>query len=138
MSDLNRKRKNASLIILATVFGNAMVAATPKDNIDLAKQIFLTVSNVAMCMWIWDIYFEEHLYQKKIKSIFLELFFVIMVSAITAYIMSKAITVFSNDLIQWLGTLGWAAIGAIAALAASLLGFAWVFYCDDLYQNTKQ
>lgn len=135
MKNLTRKRKQSCFVILAIVFGSAVVAAAPKVNLDSAKQIFLTVADVAMCMAIWDIYFEESLYQKKIKSILLELFFVVMVSAITAFIASKGITVLSSKLIPASGLVGWGIIGAIAALTTSLLGIAWTFYCDDIYQN---
>lgn len=120
---------------MATVFGSALVAAAPKTNLDSAKQIFLTVTDVAMCMMIWDIYFGENLYQKNIKSIFLELLFVILVIAITAYIISKGLTVLGDQLVVWLGMIGWGVIGVMAALAACLLGVAWTFYCDDLYKN---
>ena len=132
--NLTEKRKQSCLIILATVFGSTAVAAAPKVNLTLAKQIFLTVADVAMCMTIWDIYFGENLYRKNLRAIFLELFFVIMLSGITAYTASKGITVLSNRLIS-LGALGWGMIGAIAALMASLLGIVWTFYCDDLYRN---
>jgi hypothetical protein len=135
MKNLAQKRKQSCLVILATVFGSAVVAAAPKVNPDSLKEIFLTVADVAMCMVIWDIYFQENLYQKKLKSILLELFFVIMVSAITAYITSRGITVLSDQLIPSLGKMGWVVIGAIAALTVSLLGIAWTFYCDDLYKN---
>ncbi len=135
---LSKKRKKVILIILATVCGSATVAATPKDNLDVAKQVFLTISDVAMCMLIWDIYFQENLYKKNIKSILLELFFVIIVSGMTAYMTSKAITVFSVSLIESLGMLGWVIIGAIAALAASLLGIFWGLYCDDLYRSPEK
>jgi hypothetical protein len=135
MRNLTQKRKQSCLIILATVFGSAVVAAAPKANLDTAKQIFLTVTDVAMCMMIWDIYFEENLYQRNITSILLELFFVIILSAITAYIASRGIMAFSDRLIPLMGEVGWGIIGAISALAASLLGFAWTYYCDDLARN---
>jgi hypothetical protein len=135
MNDINRRRKKAFSIVLATVVGSAIVAAAPKVHLDTAKQIFLTIADIAMCMMIWDIYFEEKLYQKNIPSILLELFFVITVSGITSYITSKVILTFSNKLTQWLGVIGWSLTGAIAALAVGLLGIAWVFYCDDLYKN---
>jgi hypothetical protein len=135
MDNITRRRKQSALIILATVVGCAVVAAAPKVNLDSAKQIFLTVADVAMCMVIWDIYFQEKLYQKKIKSIFVELFFVILVSAITAYVTSKGITVLSDSQIAGLGVMRGVIIGAIAGLATTLLGVVWVFYCDDLYKN---
>ncbi len=135
MKNLTQKRKQSCFVILATVFGSGVVAAAPKANLDFAKQIFLTVADVAMCMAIWDIYFEERLYQQKIISILLELFFVIMLSATTAYIVSKGIILLSSKLTLWLGLIGWGMIGAIAVLIVSLLGIAWTFYCDDLYRN---
>lgn len=138
MKNLIKKRKQSCLIILATVFGSTVVAAVPKANLATAKQIFLTVADVAMCMTIWDIYFGENLYRKDIKDIFVELFFVIMLSAVTAYIASKGLIVLSDRLILSLGEFGWGIIGAIAAVTASLLGIVWTFYCDDLYGNEKQ
>jgi hypothetical protein len=135
MKTLTQKRKQSCLIILATVLGSAVVAAAPKTNLDTAKQIFLTVADVAMCMVIWDIYFEENLYQKNITSILVELFCVIILSAITAYIASRGITALGDQLIPWLGAIGWWIMGAIAALAAISLGVAWTFYCDDQYRN---
>lgn len=134
MKNLTKKRKQSCLIILATVFGSTAVAAAPKVNLASAKQIFLTVADVAMCMTIWDIYFGENLYRKNLTAIFLEQFFVIILSAITAYTASKGITVLSDRLIS-LGALGWGIIGAIAAIMASLLGVVWTIYCDDLYRN---
>ena len=135
MNTLSKKRKQSCLIILATVFGSAVVAAAPKANLDYAKKVFLTVVDIAMCMVIWDIYFEENLYQKNITSILLELFGVIILSAITAYIASRGITALGDRLILWLGEMGWWVIGAIAALTASFLGVGWTFYCDDQYRN---
>ena len=135
MSNLNQKRKQAGFVILATVIGSAAVAAAPKTNLDIAKQIFLTVVDVAMCLAIWDIYFQESLYQKRIQSIFVELFFVIIVSAVTAYVASKGIIVLSTKLIPGWGAVGWGVVGITAASIASLLGITWMFYCDDIYRN---
>lgn len=45
----------------------------------------------------------------------LELFFVIVVIAITAYIASKGITVLSSKLTPRLGQIGWWTVGAIAS-----------------------
>lgn len=137
MKSLIQKRKQSTFIILAMVFGSAAVAATPKVNLDSAKQIFLTVANVSMCLAIWDIYFEESLYQKQVKSILLELFFVVVVSSITAFTASKGITILSTKLIPWSGLIDSVIIGSITALIASLLGTAWMFYCDDLYRSRK-
>jgi hypothetical protein len=133
MDDLTQKRQQSCLAILATVFSIALVAAAPKVNPDFVKEIFLT--DVAMCMMIWNIYFQENLYKKNIKSILLELFLVIVVIAITAYITSKGMTVLSSKLTPRLGETGWWILGAIAALVTILLGGAWAFYCDDLYKN---
>lgn len=138
IKNLTQKRKKVFLIIIATVCGSAIVAGTPKVNLDLAKQVFLTIADVTMCMLIWDIYFEKNLYKKNIKSILLELFFVIIVSGITAYVTSKAITVFGDRLIELLGMMGWISIGVISALATILLGTVWGFYCDDLYRNNDK
>jgi hypothetical protein len=135
MSTLSKKRKQSCLVILATVLGSAVVAAVPKTNLDYAKQVFLTVADIAMCMVIWDIYFEENLYQKNITSILLELFGVIILSAITAYIASRGITALGDQLIPSFGAMGWWIIGAIAALTAGFLGVGWTFYCDDQYRN---
>ena len=135
LNNLNQKRKQSGFVILAIVFGSAVVAAAPKVNLDAAKQTFLTVADVTMCLTIWDIYFQESLYKKKIVSIFIELFFVIVVSAITAYVASRGITALSTKLIPDFGFMGWGIVGATAALITCLLGITWTFYCDDIYRN---
>lgn len=131
-----QKRKQSCLVILATVFSSSVVAAAPRVSPDSVKEIFLTIVDVVMCMVIWDIYFQENLYQRNIKSILLELLFVIVVIAITAYIASRGITVLSSKITPGLGIKGWGVIGAIAALVTGLLGTAWAFYCDDLSKNS--
>jgi hypothetical protein len=137
MDDLTQKRQQSCLVIVATVFSIALVAAAPKINPNFVKEIFLTVADVAMCMMIWNIYLQENLYQKNIKSILLELFLVIVVIGITAYITSRGITVLSSKLTPRLGRIGWWIVGAIAALVTAILGIAWTFYCNDLYRNLK-
>ncbi|MEN9520209.1 MAG: hypothetical protein RLZZ381_2797, partial [Cyanobacteriota bacterium] len=72
---------------------------------------------------------------KNITSILLELFGVIILSAITAYIASRGITALGDQLIPSFGAMGWWIIGAIAALTAGFLGVGWTFYCDDQYRN---
>ena len=88
-----------------------------------------------MCLAIWDIYFQESLYKKKIQTIFVELFFVVVVSAITAYVASKGIVILSTKITPEFGFIGWGIVGAIAASFASVLGITWAFYCDDIYRN---
>ena len=78
IDNLMQKRKQSCLVILATVFSSSVVAAAPRVSPDSVKEIFLTIVDVIMCMVIWDIYFQENLYQRNIKSILLELLFVIV------------------------------------------------------------
>lgn len=135
MNNLNQKRKQSGFTILAIVFGSAIVAAAPKVDLNVHKQIFMTVADVTMCLAIWDIYFQENLYKKTIESIFWELSFVVIISAITAYIASRGITVLSTKLVPELGSIGWGIAGVSAATIFSLLGITWTFYCDDIYRN---
>ena len=135
VSILHHKRKQASIAILAAVFGTGVVTATPTPDIEVSKQVFLTIANVAMCAIVWNIYFDEELSKKDIVSILLDLLVVTVISAFTAYVTAKGITTLINDITSWLGVIGWMVIGIIAGLATSLLGIGWASYCDDLYRH---
>lgn len=135
MSSLHHKRKKVFVAILAAVFGTGVVTATPTPNIEISKQVFLTIANVAMCALVWNIYFDEELSKKDIFSILLDLLVVTFISAFTAYVTAKGITALINDVTSWLGVMGWLVIGVIAGSATSLLGVGWASYCDDLYRH---
>jgi hypothetical protein len=133
---VNRKRKRVIVAILAAVSSNSFVAATPGINMEITKQIFLTLANVMMFTIIWDIYFDEQLSQKDAISILQDLLIVTFLSVVTAYIISKGITEIIDNIINWLGIMGWGIVGIIAGLATSIVGITWAFYCDDLYHNS--
>lgn len=135
MSSLHHKRKQVFIAILAAVCGSSVVTATPTPDIEISKQVFLTIADVAMCAIIWNIYFDEELSKKDVISILLDLLVVTVISAVTAYITAKGITALINDVTDWLGLMGWGVIGIIAGLATSLLGVGWASYCDDLYRH---
>lgn len=135
MSSLHHKRKQVFIAILAAVFGSGVVTATPTPNLEISKQVFLTIANVSMCALVWNIYFDEELSKKDIISILLDLLVVTVISAFTAYITAKGITTLINDITSWLGVMGWLVIGIIAGSATSLLGLGWASYCDDLYRH---
>jgi hypothetical protein len=138
VSNLNQKRKRVFVAILAAVCGSGVVIADPTPSIEIPKQIFMTVADVAMCAVIWDIYFDEELSQKDIKSILVELGLITLISVGTAYVTAKAITGLISQLIDGLGSIGWGVAGLIAGLATALLGLAWAFYCDDLYRHPSR
>lgn len=135
MSNLHQKRNRVFLAILVTVSGSGVVTAVPRPDIEIPKQIFLTVADVAMCTIIWDIYFDEELSQKNIKSILLDLLLIAVISVVTAFITAKAITALISQITNWLGSIGWLVAGLIAGVAISLLGVGWAFYCDDIYRH---
>ncbi len=140
MSNLNHRRKKAALAILAAAGGSGVVMAIPIPipSVEIPKQVFMTAANVAMYTVIWDIYFDEELSQKDIKSILLDLSLITLISAGTAYITAKGTTALISDITNWLGAIGWGVAGAIAGSATGLLGLAWTFYCDDLYRNPSR
>lgn len=138
MSSLHQKRKQAALAILAAIGGSGFVAATPTLSMEIPKQIFMTVADIAMCTMIWDIYFDEELSQKDIKSILLELGLIAVVSVVTAFIIARAIIVLIDQLINRLGSIGWGVAGLFAGFITALLGIGWAFYCDDLYRHPSR
>ena len=81
MSNLNLRRKKAALAILAAVGGSGVVMAIPIPNVEIPKQVFMTAANVAMYTVVWDIYFDEELSQKDVKSILLDLSLITLISA---------------------------------------------------------
>ena len=138
MSNLNLRRKKAALAILAAVGGSGVVMAIPMPSVEIPKQVFMTAANVAMYTMIWDIYFDEELSQKNVKSILLDLSLITLISAGTAYVTAKGTTALISDITNWLGAMGWGVAGAIAGSATGFLGLTWTFYCDDLYRNPSR
>lgn len=138
MTQIYSKRKRAIIVILATILGAGIVTATPATNLELFKQMFLTIANVAMCTVLWDIYFDEELSTKDIKSILLELGLISIICAVTAFITAKAVLALLGKFVILMGTLGWVMAGVIASVTTAILGIAWLFYCDDLYRHSNR
>jgi hypothetical protein len=121
MSQIYLKRKRAVIVILATIFAAGIVTVTPAINLELFKQIFLTVADVAMCTVVWDIYFDEELATKDTKSILLELGLISIISAVTAFITAKAVLALLGRLIILVGAFGWVIAGIIASVTTAIL-----------------
>lgn len=136
MSKLNSKRKQVLLAISAAILGNALVAAVPSFKIETIKHLFITLSNVAMFILVWDVYFEEQLSSKSVSSVLQDLLAVTCVSLFTALIISLGIIKTVDRLVGILGSFGWITVGAIAGVATAVLGIVWASYCDDLYRNS--
>jgi hypothetical protein len=137
MSQVKQKRNRARIVILAAAFGTGMVALNQAPGVEVSKQVFITIADVAMCMMLWDTYFDEDLAKKNIQSLLSELLVIILSSIFTSYVLAKGITVSMSYLSNALGSAGWFVSGILAALATSLLGIGWAFYCDDWYQNSQ-
>ncbi|NHC37576.1 hypothetical protein [Scytonema millei] len=137
MSQIYPKRKRATIVILATIFAAGIVTTTPATNLELFKQIFLTVADVAMCTVVWDIYFDEELATKDTKSILLELGLISIICAVTAFITAKAVLALLGRLVILVGAFGWVMAGIVASITTAILGIAWLFYCDDLYRHSN-
>jgi hypothetical protein len=137
IGQVKQKRNKAAIAILAAVVGTGVVTLNPTPDIEVAKQMFITIADVAMCIMLWDIYFDEELSKKTIQSVLSELCLITLSSVFTAYILAKSITVLMNYLIHVLGSAGWGISGVLAGLFTGLLGIGWTFYCDDWYRNSK-
>ena len=136
MNNLNNIRKRVFITILVAILGNALVAAVPSVDIETVKKLFITLTNVAMFILVWDAYFDEKLSQKGIVSILQDLFTITCISLITTLVISKVIVRSVDNLTTILGSKGWIIVGAIAAVATAILGIIWALYCDDLYRNS--
>jgi energy-converting hydrogenase Eha subunit A len=137
ISQVKQKRNKAAIAILAAVVGTGVVTLNPTPNIAIAKQMFITIADVAMCIMLWDIYFDEELSKKTIQSVLSELCLITLSSIFTTYILAKGITALTNYLTQSFGSIGWGISAILAGLFTGLLGLGWTFYCDDWYRNSK-
>jgi hypothetical protein len=117
--------------------GTTVVTANATPSIELSKQVFITIANVAMCIILWDIYFDEELAKKNIGAVLSEYCLITLSSIVTAYIFAKGITAVMNYFVAALGGKGWGVAGLLAGLLTGLLGMGWTFYCDDLYRHPK-
>jgi hypothetical protein len=136
-SQVKQKRSRARIIILAAAFGTGMVALNQAPGVEVSKQVFITIADVAMCIMLWDTYFDEELAKKNVQSLLSELLVITLSSIFTSYVLAKGITVSMSYLTSMLGANGWFVSGILAALATSFLGMGWAFYCDDWYRNSQ-
>lgn len=136
MRELNQKRRQVFIAILAAISGNSLVMAAPSPNIENIKNLFLTSVNVVMFIIVWDTYFDEQLSQKSIISVLQDLLAITCISLITAFIVAKGIIKSIDSLINTMGSFGWLIAGMSAGLATGILGLVWAFYCDDYYRNS--
>jgi hypothetical protein len=135
VSNLGKKRLDATSIIVTCALGNASVSVAPTPGVELPKQFLLTASDVLMYSRIWKTYFEEDLSSKSILEILGELGFVCAVGAGTGYVVSKATTAALKEIINWTGPLGWGVVATITGSLSAMFGAAWALYCDNTYQQ---
>ncbi|BAZ17723.1 hypothetical protein NIES4071_96030 [Calothrix sp. NIES-4071] len=135
MSNLGKKRLEATSIIVTCALGNATVSVAPTPGVELPKQFLLTASDVLMYSRIWKTYFEEDLSSKSILEILTELGLVCAVGAGTGYVVSKASTAILKEIVNWTGPLGWGVTATVAGSVSGIFGAAWALYCDNTYQQ---
>ena len=137
MTDLGKKRLDATLAIATYAIGSGTASAAPTPGGEIPKQILLTASDVLMYTSIWKIYFEEDLSRKELLEILAELGLVTIAATGTAYVVSKASTALLKEITNWTGPLGWGVVAAIAGSISGLFGVAWAIYCDQLYSQRQ-
>jgi uncharacterized protein (DUF697 family) len=137
MSQVKQKRNRARIIILAAAFGTGLVALNPTPSAELSKQVFITIADVAMCLMLWDTYFDEELAKKNVQSLLSELLVIVLSSIFTSYVLAKGIAVSMSYFTHMWGSIGWGVSGLFAAIATGVLGMGWASYCDDWYRNSK-
>jgi hypothetical protein len=135
MSDLGKKRNKAALLILgaAGVGGFATFAPTPV--IEVPKQVVLGAADLAMCVGIYHIYFEEMLSESGLLSFMQDVGFITVGATGAGYLIAKGASGIVHEVANVGGPLGWALSGAIALGGTALLGGAWLFICDKQYRE---
>lgn len=137
ISQIKQKRSKARIAILAAACGVSLVTLNQSSGVEVSKQVFITIANVAMCIMLWHTYFDEELAKKNVQSLLSELLVITLSSIFTSYILARGITASMSYLVNVWGTSGGFVSGILAALATSLLGMGWASYCDDWYRNSK-
>jgi hypothetical protein len=137
VTNLGKKRLEATLAIATYAVGSGTASAVPTPGGEIPKQILLTASDVLMYTNIWKIYFAEDLSSKELVEILAELGFVTIAATGTAYVVSKVSTALLKEITNWTGPLGWGVVAAIAGSLSGLFGVAWAIYCDQLYSQKQ-
>lgn len=135
MSNLGKKRLEATFTIASYAVGSGTAVAAPTPGIELPKQLILTASDIIMYSTIWKIYFEEDLSSKTVVEMLTELGLVTVVATGSAYVVSKLSTVIVCEITDWLGPVGWGLAAVISGSITGLFGAAWTVYCDQLYSQ---
>lgn len=137
MASLKRKRIDTLEVIAlaASVGGFATFAPTP--TVEVPKQIVLGTADLAMCLRIWNIYFDEEIDEKSMLETMTTKGIVAIAAGGTGYVIARGATGLLHELFNVATLPGWATSGLIAASATAALGLAWMAFCDRRYRNSS-
>ncbi len=135
MSDIGKKRLEATFAIASYAVGSGTATGAPTPGVELPKQLILTISDISMYFSIWKIYFEEDLSSKGLTEMLTDLGLIAIAATGSAYVVTKTSTALVSEITDWLGPVGWGVSAVIAGSLTGLSGSAWAVYCDYLYSK---
>lgn len=117
MASLKKKRIQV-LEIIATAAGvGGFATFVPKPTIEVPTQIVLGAADLAMCLKIWNIYFDEEIEEKSMLEIMTTKGIIAVAAGGTGYIIARGATGLLHEAMNAITLPGWVTSGLIAASA---------------------
>lgn len=135
MSKLNEKRLDAAFIILAAAGVGGFATFAPTPTVEVHKQIVLGAADITMCLMIWKTYFKEEISEKALLEILGNGGLIALAACGTGYVVAKAASGLLHEVLNAGFLPGWIASGILATSGTALLGFAFMWVCDEMYRE---
>jgi hypothetical protein len=132
---LTKKRWRAVLQIAAYSGANIVFAGTPKPGAEIPTQIALTGTDFVMCATIFYEYYNEQISQERILEILGAGGLIVAIAGGGGYAIAGGASGLIAEVTNWLGPVGWAASGLLAARGTALLGLIWLAIIDRAYSS---
>ncbi len=138
MGVLTKKRTNSALAVLAASGAGGFGTFAPTPSIELHKQVLIGSADIAMCVGIWKIYFDEEIGEKSVLEMLRNAGFIAVAAGGTGWVIARIGTGVLGEIANWFGPPGWILSGAVAFSGTAALGAAFIVCCDQYYQKRRR
>lgn len=134
-NQLNRKRNRAILAILGASAGTGTTSALPTPMLESAKQLGLAAADMALCMKIYEIYYEDSLSFGELHKLLGVAGIVALAAGGTGYVAVKLGQGLFDEIMNVFGPFGGAISGAITGSMTAAIGVVWLLAVHHGYKS---
>lgn len=136
MDSLRERRKKAILATIGVCLANAGTAATFTPGVETCKHAIYSVTEIGLCITIYNIYFGRKLSKVEIERFLLENGVATSAGGGLAFVGTKLGHSAINEILNFIPVIGWGIKGILAGSITASIGFAVIETCHQLAPRT--